>query len=75
MLNKTDKVVGGDAGEGPSPVELLLLLENLAECSLRLFTPQQPIRWKRKGSKGVTESNRLENEKENEKENMEAKCE
>lgn len=44
MLNKTDKVVGGNAGEGPSPVELLLLVENLAECSSRLFTPQQPIR-------------------------------
>jgi len=44
MLNKTDKVVEGDASEGPSPVELLSLLENLAECSLRLFTHQQPIR-------------------------------
>lgn len=44
MLNKTDKVAGVHAGEGSSPAELLLLLENLAECSLRFFFPQQPIR-------------------------------
>lgn len=47
MLNKADKVVGGNASDGPAPVELLLLLENLAESSLRLFTPQQPIEWKK----------------------------
>lgn len=44
MLNKTEKVVGGNAGEGPSPAEFLLLLENLAECSLRFFFSQQPTR-------------------------------
>lgn len=39
MLNKTDKVVGG---EGPTLMDFPLPLKDLAVRSLRLFTPLEP---------------------------------
>lgn len=62
MLNKTDKVVGG---EEPTLMDFPLPLKDLAVRSLRLFTPLEPTGWKQKAVKEATESKCLENEKEN----------